>query len=138
MHSDDSNVDNLSMISEQAQTPSTPTSENGRIRPSRPAPSIPTGLSRSATRRSAPPPPMRSQASSESTNSLPQVTPRRSAPPLHRQSSVEDNAAYTVRTKDFLNICGRCDFTNNRRHAMWLFPLVMDMFRKDLLLDLLT
>jgi hypothetical protein len=90
VHSDDSNVDNLSMTSDQSQQPTTPSSENGRIRPTRPAPSIPTGLSRNGTRRSAPPPPKR-------TTEL-RAAPRRSAPPLQRQGSQEDNTAYTVRT----------------------------------------
>lgn len=90
VHSDDSNVDNASIGSEQ---PATPTSENGRIRPSRPAPMIPTGLSRSATRRSAPPPPIRKLTSTDLAQ--PQAAPRRSAP--SRQASTDENAAYTVR-----------------------------------------
>lgn len=87
VHSDDSNVDNTSILSEQ---PSTPTSENGRVRPTRPAPSIPTGLSRSGTRRSAPPPPIRLVSKELATGRL------------ARQSSVEDNASYAVRKMSFL------------------------------------
>jgi hypothetical protein len=88
VHSDDSNVDNTSVVSEQ---PPTPTSENGRVRPSRPAPSIPTGLSRSNTRRLAPLPPTR----------LPTTEVSQSRGSVVRQNSTEDNAAYTVRKKDF-------------------------------------
>ncbi|CRL06760.1 CLUMA_CG019490, isoform A [Clunio marinus] len=89
MHSDDSNVDNLSIRSEQSVTPATPTSENGRIRPVRPAPSIPTGLSRSGTRRSAPEPPLRSTSRATTT------APSQTTTGLNRQPSVEDNTSYT-------------------------------------------
>lgn len=111
VHSDDSNVDNLSVISQ----PATPTSENGRIRPSRPAPAIPTGLSRSATRRSAPPPPTRTQLSNDTNSEQPQAAPRRSAPAVQRQASIEDNSAanvrkiYHMRVKFFHNSkCVKC------------------------------
>lgn len=101
------------MISEQSQQPDTPTSENGRIRPTRPAPAIPTGLSRSATRRSAPAPPARSATS---TDSQPQAAPRKSAPSLRRQGSVEDNTAYTVRPLRLpVNVCVKLMLTNNPR-----------------------
>lgn len=87
----------MSIVSEQSQA-ATPTSENDRIRPTRPAPAIPTGLSRSATRRSAPAPPVRSQISVDTNGEQSQAPPRRSVPNLERQTSFEDNTVYTVRT----------------------------------------
>lgn len=73
---------------------------DSRIRPTRPAPAIPTSLNRNTLRRSAPQPPARSQNSTELQQQLPlthpQAQPRRSAPTLQRQPSLEDNTAYSV------------------------------------------
>lgn len=84
--------------------------ENGsRIRPTRPAPSIPNGLSRNSARRSAPPQPPRRQstlnegviaASQNSDLSQPAAAPRRSAPNLERQSSIEDNTQNVRHVKE--------------------------------------
>lgn len=79
------------MLSEQATTL---TSENERARPTRPAPSIPTGLSRGNTRRDAPAPPPRSESTPEQS----QAIPRQNVSNLQRQGSFDDNTAYTVRT----------------------------------------
>lgn len=67
--------------------------DSQRIRPTRPAPAIPQGLSRTNNnRRSAPQPPRRqSAAEGEQQQTQPQAAPRRSAPNLERQNSVEDN-----------------------------------------------
>lgn len=64
-----------------------------RIRPTRPAPAIPQGLSRNNNRKSAPQPPRRQSAVDGESHApiTPQAAPRRSAPNLERQGSVEDN-----------------------------------------------
>lgn len=91
VNSDDSNNDSQSIHSE---TVASPTSDN-RIRPTRPAPSIPSGLSRNTIRRSAPQPPARSL-----NNSTSDAQPRRSGPALQRQPSVEDNTQVTAASAD--------------------------------------
>lgn len=69
--------------------------DSQRIRPTRPAPAIPQGLSRTNNnRRSAPQPPRRQSAvegEQQQQQIQPQAAPRRSAPNLERQDSVEDN-----------------------------------------------
>lgn len=93
--------------------------ENGsRIRPTRPAPAIPMGLSRNShhsTRRSAPPQPPRRQStlneniSATQTSDLSQPAPRRSAPNLERQNSIEDN---TQNVREKKNNCRNVSVTN--------------------------
>lgn len=58
--------------------------------PTRPAPSIPTGLSRMVSRRSAPQLP---RTESQEQQEQPTPAPRRSAPSIQRQNSLEDNSA---------------------------------------------
>ena len=97
MHSDtDSNYDNQSMNSATADQSISSPNGDSRIRPTRPAPAIPTSLNRNTIRRSAPQPPARSQNSTEVQQQPPQAQPRRSAPTLQRQPSLEDNTAYSV------------------------------------------
>ncbi|KAL7050933.1 hypothetical protein ACKWTF_004273 [Chironomus riparius] len=101
VHSDDSNTDNQSINSSVNDQSISSQTADGRIRPSRPAPAIPTSLNRNTLRRSAPQPPVRSQNSTEVVTQqqqppLPQAQPRRSAPALQRQPSVEDNTAYSA------------------------------------------
>ncbi|KAG5677964.1 hypothetical protein PVAND_007676 [Polypedilum vanderplanki] len=91
VHSDDSNLDNQSLHSTSEQSIASPTSENSRIRPTRPAPSIPNSLTRNNTRRSAPNPPERTLSSA-----ITSAQPRRSTPNLQRQNSLEDNAAQSA------------------------------------------
>lgn len=109
VHSDDStSYDNQSInsASEQSNVTTPNGTENGRIRPTRPAPAIPSGLTRNTIRRSAPHPPSRQSTVNEPTvaptaatsQQAPQPQPRRSATALNRQDSVEDNTAVSVRT----------------------------------------
>lgn len=96
VHSDDSNADNQSINSTIETSPS----ENGqRIRPTRPAPAIPQGLSRNTIRRSAPQPPRRQSAidSNDEPPATPQAAPRRSAPSLEQSNSVHDNTNVRMR-----------------------------------------
>lgn len=88
MHSDDSNADNQSINSTIETNPSGDGSQ--RIRPTRPAPAIPQGLTRNNTRRSAPQPP-RIQSAVDANIEPQEIAPRRSVPLLERQASVEDN-----------------------------------------------
>lgn len=98
--------------------------ENGsRIRPTRPAPAIPMGLSRNSARRSAPVPPRRQSTLNENVSAtnhsdLSQQPPRRSAPNLERQNSIEDN---TQNVREKKNNCQ--NVPNENRVKFCLFRL---------------